>query len=224
MRRAEMSIFQATGSDLRDSFQNVRAQYSSMKRPRRWYTALIIAVLVRNHDLREWDSWAFEPPQGAPVRITGAAVNAAEMIFGTMPGSVLKNNPGGVRALLGEDEGRLIIDPFRQSPGSGTDGICVVARRHDRVVVPFEDPSWIWNQEAQGNWTDSPDTHVKEFKSSNDYKTQQGVACGWPATELYDMGPAAASTTFAAPRSECPHRHFDTSREWPDAPRPLRAL
>src|ERR1039458_6508223 len=85
MRRAEMSIFQATGAELRDSFQNVRAQYSSMKRPRRWYTALIIAVLVRNHDLREWDSWAFEPPQGAPVRITGAAVNAAEMIFNTMP-------------------------------------------------------------------------------------------------------------------------------------------
>jgi len=213
--------FSATPFELNLALSRLHDAYTGLKRPRRWYTALILAVLVKQNRLREWDAWSVTPPLGYPISMTGAAIDVSAALFGTSPATVLRQNVGGVLEFLGFEIDALIVDPFRQSPATPDSGLCVVIRRHDRVIVPFDDPGWIWNDDAAGDWTTTEEERVKEFKISNDFKTQQGVACSWPATDLHNLGASVAEATLNTDRHSCSHWERTVTPQWPQAKPPF---
>jgi hypothetical protein len=198
-----MAVIDASPVDLRTALLSIRERYLALEEPRRWYTALVCAVLVNAKRLPEWIDWQVEPPAGAAIEMTPAVASVIDDLFGTPTAAILRSVPGGVVPVM-QNPARVIVDPLRR-PGRTIDGdtLCLVVGR-ERVDVPLSDPSWLWNE---------PDAEVPaagygtsaEYKPSNDYGQQQGIYCAWPADELFALGADRAAAVMAGPRPACQH-------------------
>lgn len=203
MRGNIIAIVDASPQDLRDALLALRSRYLALEKPRRWYSALVCAVLVKAGRLPEWTDWMLEPPPGAAIQMTPAVVSVIDELFGTRTSAILRNVERGALEHLGGPQ-RVIIDPLRQSAHLTPDEmLCVVAgkQRHD---VPLTDPSWLWNREdanlPAGGYGTPP-----EIKHQGDYGAQQGIRCDWPADRLFELGADAAEATMRTPRQRCAH-------------------
>ena len=202
-----MRVFDADPQELRDALLNVRANVFSLDEPRRWYTALVLAVMIRSGELAEWRDWRVEPPSGSDVSMTPATMTCIERLFSTPTAALLRQmQVSGIVQHMAHP-GTIIVDPFRQqgSGGGGADALCVVTPERRRFDIPVHDPGWKWNADAAVSWP-VPDDSAPEYKPSGDYQQQQGIHCGWPADALFDAGPDQAAAIMATPRPECPHR------------------
>lgn len=199
-----MAVVDASPLDLRKALLSLRTRYTGLEEPRRWYSALVCAVLVKDGQLPEWTDWMLEPPLGADITITPAVDSVIDRLFGTRTGAVFRNVPDGVVPFLGGPQ-RVIVDPLRQ-PGHATteDTLCVVVDGQ-RLDVPVADPGWLWND------ADAPLPHggygdrSPEIKHSGDYGAQQGIRCDLPADQLFELGPDGAEHAMRTPRQQCPH-------------------
>jgi hypothetical protein len=209
-----MAVVDASPEDLREALLSLRARYLALEEPRRWYSALVCAVLVRDGRLPEWTDWMLEPPAGADIKITPAVDSVIDLLFGARTGAVLRNIPGGVVPHLGDPQ-RVILDPLR-GPGHtvAVDTICVVVDGR-RLDVPVADPSWLWNDPDDPLPPEGYGDSDAEMKHSNDYGRQQGLRCDLPADILFELDPAQAEDTMRTPRQQCPHWAMQ-----PAAPRP----
>jgi len=203
-----MAVIDASPLDLRNSLLSIRERYLALEEPRRWYTALVCAVLVKAKSLPEWTDWQVEPPLGATIEMTPAVAAVIDELFGTPTNAILRSVPGGIVPTM-QNPKRVIVDPLRR-PGKTIEGdtLCLVVGK-ERVDVPISDPSWLWNQ---------PDADVPaagygasaEYKPSNDYGQQQGIFCAWPADELFALGADQAAAVMAGPRPACQHHAVES--------------
>jgi hypothetical protein len=199
-----MAIIDASPQELRDALISLRSRYLEMEEPRRWYSALVCAVLVKLGHLPEWTDWMLEPPQGAIVKMTPAVNQVVDLLFGTPTEAVMRTVPNGVVSYFGNPR-RMTVDPLRQSGRvREEETLCVVVDRK-RLDVPLSDPSWIWNPEGgfvpAGHYGDA----LPEIKHSGDYGRQQGILCDFPADQLFALGPELAQQTLSTPRPQCPN-------------------
>lgn len=202
-----MQVFDASPQELRDALLSVRDRVFALDEPRRWYSALVLAVMVRGGTLAEWRDWRVEPPRGSTVSMTPATMAAIERLFSTPTSTLLRQTPvNGVVAHMGHPPS-VLLDPFRQQ-GRGqaaVPSLCVVTPERRRYDVPVDDPGWVWNSDAPGTWP-APNDSAPEYKPSGDYQQQQGIFCGWPADQLFAAGADDAQTIMSTPRPQCPNR------------------
>lgn len=202
-----MSVFDASPQELKEALTRVRAKVFALDEPRRWYSALVLAVMIRDGVLAEWRDWRVEPPRGSDVAMTPATMNAIAQMFSCRTSALLRpTQVHGIAAHMGHPSS-LILDPFRQQGrGQGTaESFCVVTPERRRYDVPVDDSGWVWNLDQAGTWPD-PDDTAPEYKPSGDYQQQQGIHCGWPADQLFALGEDGAATVMATPRPQCPKR------------------
>jgi hypothetical protein len=199
-----MAIVDASPQDLRDALLSLRDRYLALEEPRRWYSALVCAVLVKAGRLPEWTDWMLEPPPGAPIQMTPAVDAVVNELFGTRTPAVLREIDGGVRHFF-HDPQRVIVDPLRQSahPTEGL-SLCVVVDKQ-RLDVPLTDPSWVWNDAGADLPEGGYGTALPEIKHAGDYGAQQGIRCDLPADRLFTLGPEGAEGTMRTPRQQCGH-------------------
>src|SRR5579885_615244 len=202
-----MPVFDVSPSELRDSLLRVRERVLALDEPRRWYSALVLAVMIRAGTLAEWRDWRVEPPRGSSVSMTPATMAAIDRMFSTSAGALLRSTQvNGIAAHMGRAP-RVILDPFRQQGrGQGAvESLCLVTPERRRFDVPVTDSGWLWNLEEEGQWP-APDDTAPEYKPSGDYQQQQGIACGWPADQLFGDGTGDPEATMATPRPQCARR------------------
>ncbi len=207
MATPAMPVFDADPTELRDALQRVRAAVFALDEPRRWYAALVLAVMVRTGQLEEWRDWRVEPQRGSNISVTPATMACIERLFSTPTAALLRTpQPNGVVQYM-RDPATVIVDPLRQlgKGGGASELLCVVTPDRRRFDVPIDDPGWIWNADAPAHWS-SPDSAAPEYKPSGDYQQQQGVHCGWPADALFGEGADRAASIMATPRPDCVHR------------------
>ena len=193
-----MLIIDASPTDLRDALLRLRDAYLQLAVPRRWYSALVCSVLVKNGELPEWTDWSVEPPAGSEIRITSAASRVIDNLFGTNPTTVL--HQAAVNA-LGRPE-RIIVDPLRQPGQATTDPTLCVVIGNRRWSLPVSDPGWVWNDSDHiSSYGDSV-----EIKHSNDYGAQQGILCHMSAKHFFNLGPDVAPIAISIERRECESR------------------
>jgi hypothetical protein len=197
-------IVDASPQDLCDALLRLRSRYLELEESRRWYSALVCAVLVKDGRLPEWTDWMLEPPPGAAIEMTPAVDSVIASLFGTQTQALLRNIPNGVVPFLNHPE-RVIVDPLRR-PGRATttDSLCVVVNGF-RYDVPISDPSWLWNDGTEPLTAGGYGNNPPQMKHSNDYGAQQGILCHLPADSLFALGPEAAAAAMATPRHDCPH-------------------
>lgn len=192
-----MAVVDLTPVELGDLIKSLRARYRTLAEPRRWYTALVCAALVRAQMLPEWSDWQLEPPSGLPIQMTPSAMRAIDEIFGVSAGALMRDIPGGAVSHIGHPK-RIIFDPLQRT---GND-VCVVVEGKWGYFIPLTDPSWLWNPETNDLPADGY-PQPSEYKRANDYGQQQGIACAFPALELFAAGADAASALLDVPRQQC---------------------
>lgn len=199
-----MAIIDASPQDLRTALISLRSRYLGLEEPRRWYSALVCAVLVKNGQLPEWIDWMLEPPEGAIIQMTPAVDGVVYRLFGTRTRAVLRDVPGGVLEFFDHPQ-RVIVDPLRRAARTtGGEALCVVVGGK-RLDVPLSDPSWVWNSEEADLPHDGYPDALPQIKHTGDYGTQQGIRCDLPADRLFEMGPEDAEEAMRTPRQQCPH-------------------
>lgn len=52
-----MSVFDASPQELKEALTRVRTKVFALDEPRRWYSALVLAVMIRDGVLAEWRDW-----------------------------------------------------------------------------------------------------------------------------------------------------------------------
>ena len=194
-----MAVIDLSALELGELVKSLRARYRTLAEPRRWYTALVCAALVRAQKLPEWSDWQLEPPSGLPIQMTPAAMWAIDEIFGVSTSALMRNIPGGAATHIGNPD-RIIFDPLQRT---GNDVRVVVGNKWG-YFIPMTDPSWLWNPETNdppANGYSQP----SEYKRANDYGQQQGIACAFPAVDLFAAGADVASQTIEVPRQQCQH-------------------
>jgi hypothetical protein len=147
-------IFDASPEEFREALLGVRARVSALDEPRRWYTALVMAVMVRAGELAEWRDWRVEPPAASEISMTPATMRAIQGLFSTPTSALLRQTQvGGVVQHIGSPA-KIIVDPFRQQGhGAGTSAsICVVTPERRRFDIPVDDAGWLWNADTPVAW------------------------------------------------------------------------
>lgn len=202
-----MPVFDASPQELRDALLNVRGRVFGLDEPRRWSSALVLAVMVRSARLAEWRDWRVEPPRGSVISMTPATMAAIQELFSTPTAALLR--PTQVQGIVQHmsHPSTVLVDPFRQQghgPGA-VESLCVVTPERRRFDVPVHDVGWLWNADAPSAWP-APNDSAPEYKPSGDYQQQQGIHCGWPSDQLFAAGHDQAAAVMATPRPNCPHR------------------
>jgi len=96
-----MAVVDISPPELGNLVRSLRTRYGALEEPRRWYTALVCAVLVRADKLPEWSDWQLEPPAGLPVQMTPAGMWAIDQIFGVQTSTIMGSSDLRVGLLLG---------------------------------------------------------------------------------------------------------------------------
>ena len=201
-----MPVFDASPGELRDALLNVH-EGVTLDEPRRWYSALVLAVMVRGSALAEWRDWRVEPPRGSTVSMTPATMAAIEKLFSTSASALLRQTQvNGVAAHMGHPE-RMVLDPFRQGQAVKVRlSLCALSLPRTAVGSTTSKTSVHAMERQFSRVWPIPNGDAPEYKPSGDYQQQQGIYCGWPADGLFAAGTDEAEIIMSTPRPQCPSR------------------
>lgn len=196
------AIFNATLTDLKAAFAEIRESIASLQEPRLYAAAFVLANCVHRGQISWWRDWTARPPVPIPSAPTRSLVEQSMWsAFGFDASAVLRE---GSPALVGlGNPKRVLIDPFfdAQKPH-----LLTVVREtppgqpksRNCIKVPIGHSSFLWNPDGSGAALDDP----VEYQTGNTFNQQNGVRCCLPASAV-GTGVAAA-TTYSVERVKCP--------------------